>query len=235
MSQKKYLLKIETNREKLSDRSEEVDLSDKEVLDNISHLVADIKDTLRVHDNMIALSAPQIGSKVRVFCVKFADNDIRTFVNPIITKIEGKYLSIEPCVTLDNKEFMVQRPERILLGYQTPTGQFKSDIEFKSPVSGIIDQMIDTLDGILFFKYEQQGIEIDDEYYKASPEEKEELHKWYKEEYLPRKLDELKALEDDPEIKKMTDAVSFMTKLANNEISLSKVTVNKDKLPKRQK
>lgn len=235
MSQKKYLLKIETNREKLSDRSEEVDLSDKEVLDNISHLVADIKDTLRVHDNMIALSAPQLGSKVRVFCVKFADNDIRTFVNPIITKIEGKYLSIEPCVTLDNKEFMVQRPERILLGYQTPTGQFKSDIEFKSPVSGIIDQMIDTLDGILFFKYEQQGIEIDDEYYKASPEEKEELHKWYKEEYLPRKLDELKALEDDPEIKKMTDAVSFMTKLANNEISLSKVTVNKDKLPKRQK
>ena len=235
MSQKKYLLKIETNREKLSDRSEEVDLSDKEVLDNISHLVADIKDTLRVHDNMIALSAPQLGSKVRVFCIKFADNDIRTFVNPIITKIEGKYLSIEPCVTLDNKEFMVQRPERILLGYQTPTGQFKSDIEFKSPVSGIIDQMIDTLDGILFFKYEQQGIEIDDEYYKASPEEKEELHKWYKEEYLPRKLDELKALEDDPEIKKMTDAVSFMTKLANNEISLSKVTVNKDKLPKRQK
>lgn len=235
MSQKKYLLKIETNREKLSDRSEEVDLSNKEVLDNISHLVADIKDTLRVHDNMIALSAPQLGSKVRVFCVKFADNDIRTFVNPIITKIEGKYLSIEPCVTLDNKEFMVQRPERILLGYQTPTGQFKSDIEFKSPVSGIIDQMIDTLDGILFFKYEQQGIEIDDEYYKASPEEKEELHKWYKEEYLPRKLDELKALEDDPEIKKMTDAVSFMTKLANNEISLSKVTVNKDKLPKRQK
>lgn len=235
MSQKKYLLKIETNREKLSDRSEEVDLSDKEVLDNISHLVADIKDTLRVHDNMIALSAPQLGSKVRVFCVKFADNDIRTFVNPIITKIEGKYLSIEPCVTLDNKEFMVQRPERILLGYQTPTGQFKSDIEFKSPVSGIIDQMIDTLDGILFFKYEQQGIEIDDEYYKASPEEKEELHKWYKEEYLPRKLDELKALGDDPEIKKMTDAVSFMTKLANNEISLSEVTVNKDKLPKRQK
>lgn len=235
MSQKKYLLKIETNREKLSDRSEEVDLSNKEVLDNISHLVADIKDTLRVHDNMMALSAPQIGSKVRVFCIKFADNDIRTFVNPIITKIEGKYLSIEPCVTLDNKEFMVQRPERILLGYQTPTGQFKSDIEFKSPVSGIIDQMIDTLDGILFFKYEQQGIEIDDEYYKASPEEKEELHKWYKEEYLPRKLDELKALEDDPEIKKMTDAVSFMTKLANNEISLSKVTVNKDKLPKRQK
>ena len=235
MSQKKYLLKIETNREKLSDRSEEVDLSNKEVLDNISHLVADIKDTLRVHDNMIALSAPQLGSKVRVFCIKFADNDIRTFVNPIITKIEGKYLSIEPCVTLDNKEFMVQRPERILLGYQTPTGQFKSDIEFKSPVSGIIDQMIDTLDGILFFKYEQQGIEIDDEYYKASPEEKEELHKWYKEEYLPRKLDELKALGDDPEIKKMTDAVSFMTKLANNEISLSKVTVNKDKLPKRQK
>lgn len=232
MGRKNYILKIQTDREKLTDRSEEVDLFNKETLDSVSHLVADLKDTLRVHKDMIALSAPQLGSKSRIFCIKFSDGDIMTFVNPIITKIEGKYLSIENCASLDNKEFMVQRPERILLGYQTPTGKFQSDMEFKSPVSGVIDQMIDMLDGILVFKYEQQGIEIDDEYYKASPEDKEELHKWYREEYLPKKLEELKEYEKDPQVKNMTDAVAFMTKLANKEVELSPITIKKEDIKK---
>lgn len=230
MSRKNYVLVVHNNREKLEDRSEEVNLFDQKILKNTAELVSNLKDTLRTHKDMMAIAAPQIGVKSRIFCVKFAEGEIMTFVNPIITKIEGKYLSIESCAGLDNKEFMVQRPERLLLGYQTPTGEFKSDVEFKSPASGVIDQMIDLLDGILFFKYEQEGIEIDEDYYKATPEEKEGLHTWYKEEYLPQRQAILKALEKDPEIKKMTDAVDFMTKLANKEIEIAPVTVDKTKL-----
>lgn len=220
MARAKAILKIITDVELLSERCDEVNVFLRKK--DLTRTIKELKATLKANKDLMALAGPQLGYKDRVFCIKFADGEIKTFINPIITKIQGRKLTIENNPSIPGKEFMVQRPERILLGYQNIDGTVESDLEFKYPVSAVFDQMIDILDGILLFKYEQQGLEIDDDYYKASEEEKDEVNKWYVETYLPAKIKEIEDIaKDDKDIKQAQDAIAFLTKLANKEVELA--------------
>mgnify|MGYP003300049062 CR=1 FL=1 len=211
-------------------------------------IINDLKDTLKADKKLMALAAPQIGYEERIFCVKFADGSIKAYINPIITKvkelekkgigrpstyasiitkIQDYVLNIESSPSLPEKEYMVRRPNRILLGYQEVDGHVKSDIEFKYPVSAIIDQMIDVLDGTLFFNYDCFGVEIDDKYYKASQEDKDELHKYYEEVYYPAKLKELQAIAaEDKDITKFQEYVGLLTRIAKGESGYANIDDN---------
>ena len=46
--------------------------------------------------NLMAISAPQIGIEKRIFCIKFND-EIKTFINPIITKKSDYKIVTETC------------------------------------------------------------------------------------------------------------------------------------------
>lgn len=217
-----YVLAISKDLEKLSKRTNETNVVVN--YDKCRKIIKDLKDTLKADKKLMALAAPQIGYEERIFCVKFADGTIKAYINPIITKIQGYVLNIESSPSLPEKEYMVRRPNRILLGYQEVDGHVKSDIEFKYPVSAIIDQMIDVLDGTLFFNYESLGVLIDDKYYKASQEDKDELHKYYEEVYYPAKKKELEAIAaNDPDISKFQDYVKFLTKIAKGEVSYANI------------
>lgn len=212
MSKAKPIIAIIKDAEKL------VSLSTTYTISNpaeITSIVSDLKETLRANKDLMALSAPQIGRQARIFCIRFSDGDIRAFVNPMITKIQGKCLMIE---NLNDSQVMIQRPDRILATYQSVTGKVEADVSLKNPIASIFEQMVDILDGILFFKYEMFGLPIDENYYKAPQEQKDELHKWYLETYVPGKYEELnKVAENDEEIKKTRDAIKFMSSVINGE------------------
>lgn len=213
-----YVIKIVKDKEQLSSRCDEINVQ--ENLKHVTKVVNDLKDTLRANKDLMALSAPQIGVNERVFCVRFADGEIKSFINPMITKIQGKCLMIEKALNSD-QEYLMQRPERILVGYQLPTGKAETDLSLKNPLSAIFEQMIDIIDGTLFFKQEFLGLPIDNAYYKAPQEQKDELHKWYLETYIPSKVEELQKIADnDKDIKETCDAINFMSSVISGETEL---------------
>ena len=77
MARKKYVLKIIEDKIKLSERALEINV-------DLNHLklvtiISELKETLYSNPNLTVLSAPQLGKPFRVFCMKFAGGDIRTF------------------------------------------------------------------------------------------------------------------------------------------------------------
>lgn len=214
----KNVLRIITEADRLSERCDEVNVF--EAHEHVTHVINDLKDTLRANQELMALSAPQIGVKERIFCIRFSDGDIKAFINPMITKIQGKFLMIEKDVC-DGKEYMMQRPDRVMVGYQTAQGKAETDKTLNNPLSAIFEHMVDVLDGTAHFKHQTIGLPIDSDYYAAPQSQKDELHNWYLGTYLPGRIAELKKVADaDEEIKKTQRSIDFMTSVFEGKTEL---------------
>lgn len=224
MGKRKYVLALVTDIAKLSNRSDEINVAENNRL--VRDIVKDIKDTMIANPDLLALSAPQLGYPYRIFCIRFADENIQAFINPLIVKIEGKSLSIEHTRSLPDKEFMIERAKRVMVGYQLPSGQY-NEISLNHPLSSLFGQMIDMIDGTLFFKYETMGLPIDQDYYKASDEEKKELHEWYFSTFLPARMDALKAeAENDKDIKGLQEKMRYFKSIIEGETVIAPVYEN---------
>lgn len=211
---RKYVLAIRNDADRLSERCDEISVAENQSY--VRKIVNDLKDTLKSHKDLVALAAPQLGYKVRIFCIRFADEDIQTFINPMVTKVEGKCLMIETMPGLDH-DYMVQRSQRLMAGYQLVNGNY-NELSLKHPIAALFEKMIDLLDGTLFFKYEAIGLPIDKDYYKASQEEKEELHTWYFETFLPTRLKALENIaENDEDIKKLQTQIKYFKSVIEGE------------------
>ena len=221
MGSKKYVIALVNDIAKLSNRCDEINVAENNA--QVRSIVNDLKDTMKANPDLVALAAPQLGYPYRIFCIRFADEDIKAFINPMVTKIEGKSLSIEQTKCLPGQEFMVERSKRVMAGYQMPSGQY-NELSLKHPLSSLFEQMIDLLDGTLFLKYEVLGLPIDKDYYKASQEEKDELHKWYLDTYVPAKL---KGLEDaaasDEEVKDLQEKIKYFRSIIEGETVIAPV------------
>lgn len=211
---KKYVLVIHNDIEHLSERCDEIN-----VIENQSYVrkvVKDLKDTIKANKDLVALAAPQLGYKLRIFCIRFADENIQVFINPMVTKVEGKCLMIENMPGLEH-EYMVQRSQRLMAGYQFATGQY-NELSLKHPIAALFEKMLDIIDGTLYFKYEAIGLPIDKDYYKASQEEKEELHKWYFDTFLPARLKALEEVaENDEDIQKLQTQIKYFKSVIEGE------------------
>ena len=218
MSKKNYVLALVKDEAKLSARCDEINVAENQ--EQVRSIVAKLKDTMIANKDLVSLAAPQLGYPYRIFCIRFADEDIKAFINPMTTKIEGKSLSIEQFNTRPDKEYLVQRSERVMAGYQMPSGQY-NELSLKHPLSSLFEQMIDVLDGTLFFKYDYLGLPIDKDYYKAPQEEKDELHKWYIETYIPERL---KALEEyagnDEDITALQKQIKYFKSIIEGETEI---------------
>lgn len=202
-----FVISVVRDADRLSKRSDEINVQGNPKA--IASVVADLKDTLKAHPGMMALSAPQIGVNARVFCIRFSNNEIKTYVNPMITKVQGKCLMIERDVCSED-EYLVQRPDRALVTYQSPSGVVSSDVLLKNPVAALFEQMTDILDGTLGLKYEWFGLKVGSDYYEASDDERKELHEWFLNTYVPSRLKEGERETDgDDEMRKYMDAMRF--------------------------
>lgn len=211
-----YVLAISKDLAKLSQRSDEVDLLKE--YGRISRLISDLKDTIRDNKDLVALSAPQLNNFDRVFCINF-NNDIRAFVNPVITKTEGFKFVREKSPSIPGKEFIVPRFETIYAVYQRPDGTPESN-KFEGAAAEVFQHQVDMLDGVLISDI---GLEVLPEFDQATDEERAQLLKEFAK-FLRRKERKLeKEIEKDEDLKKISDGAKFLNALAKGEVTLEKI------------
>lgn len=211
-----YVLAITKDLKKLSVRAEEINVLYKNK--EATKIINDLKDTLRANKDLVALAAPQLGHRVRMFCIKFANGDIRAFVNPMITKHEGLHLTRERCASIPDKDFIVPRPDRIIAVYQTPVGRAEENV-FEGVAAEIFQQMVNLLDGVLLTDI---GLEVTEEFDKASPEEQKEVLDYYLDTLKKRAEALNEEIESDEDLKETKRAIDFMAGVASGEITLEK-------------
>lgn len=217
----KYKLKIEEDLSKLWNRSEEVTIEDAQ------DVVQKLKRALFEREEAVALAAPQLRKKVRIFCIKFSNGDIRAFINPMITKTEGLHFSRENCLSIPGKEYIVPRNDRIIAIYQTPTGQVEENI-FEGVVGEVFQQMVQMLDGVLI---SDLGLEVFPEFDGASEEEKNAVLEAYLSSLTNLSKEINEDISNDKLLSETRDAIDFMTAVATGKVELEAVaeeTPNKE-------
>ncbi len=136
----------------------------------IIKLVHDMEKTLVAQDDPpgVGLAAPQVGHNLALFIIKpMPESKIEAFINPKILKIEEikekqtdktsakgnkklkKGTPLEGCLSIPRIWSPVKRPEKVLLKYQTITGEEKTRW-FSGFEAVIIQHEVDHLNGILF-------------------------------------------------------------------------------------
>ena len=174
-----------------------------------------IKRTMR-KKNLTSLSAPGIGYNKRIFCIDFSDQEIKSFVNPIIQHAEGIQLVREQCSSIPDKEFIVPRSTVIDVIYETPTGMIKTQ-RMKDVVAFVFQHEIHHLEGVTL---EDIGLEIDSDWDEATEEERREVIEMYLDSLDLRQQYLEKVIEEDEELHIVSERLRFIEALAKGEIEL---------------
>ena len=205
---------IITDEVALSERAEEIDtLHDSQLLQEI---VRYLKRTLRKRDDLFALSAPAIGYNKRVFCMKFENDQIKTFINPVIESYSpnGMQLSREKCSSIPGKEYIRVRNNDIRVMYQRPTGDAESN-RLLGKAALVFQHEMDHLEGVLISDI---GLEVIPEFDAATEEERSEVIKEYLDSLDIRLKQTNEEIQNDPELKQIDDATKFMTGVLTGEV-----------------
>lgn len=214
MGRSKNIIKVLSYDEMKRERCDELNIFDN--YQSVCQAVTDLKNTLIQYKDAEALAAPQIGNNYRMFCLKFANNDIRCFINPMITKVKGSTLSRESNYSIKDTEYIVPRAEEIQAAYQTPVGKAEENI-FKGKAALLFQQMVDLLDGVMISDY---GLEILPGFDEASDEEKKQIIDMYIES-ISTDLDAVnKDIDESPILSKVKENMEFLTSVAKGETDL---------------
>lgn len=203
---------IITDIEKLSEICDYVDTKKdgKIMRETILELKQHIAD-----NNLLALSAPQIGVDRRIFCVK-DKKGIHSFINPMIRKSTDMTFSKETDPCFPDKTYIHPRSAKVVVNYQTPLGEMRT-----TTVVGysafMFQQMIDHLNGLCL---PDIGLEIDEEWDKATDDERAEVLKAYMEslDMVSKKLNE--EIENNPDLAKQKKAIDFEQALIAGEVQV---------------
>lgn len=201
-----------TDYKALSDRADEVDIRKENTL--VRETVLDLKSTIK-HNNYVALAAPQIGVKKRILCINF-NGDIRTFCNPVVTHVEGFTINKERCPSIPGKEFIRFRNTSVEVVYQDPLGKVNS-VKLQGLAAMVLQYAVDILDGLLI---SDVGLEIDEQWDKASEDERNEVLDAYFESLDVKRKNVKTELENDPDTKKISDAIDFIESVKKGETQL---------------
>jgi len=109
---------------------------------------------VEMHDSDgIGLAAPQVGLSIRLLVTDVSPVSkgypAQAFVNPVILESWGDSCLEEGCLSIPGIREEVNRPDEILLKYQTIEGEDKTE-KFGGWMARVLQHEIDHLDGILF-------------------------------------------------------------------------------------
>lgn len=211
-----YIKEIITDYDALSIRCDEIDLTKKNT--EVQEIILSLKQTMRNDESILALSANQVGYNKRILCMNF-NGDIRSFINPIITKVEGFELSREKCHSIPNKEFIRPRHNNIFITYQTPLAKIQS-IQLVGLAAKLFQHHVDHLDGLLL---NDVGLEIDENFDKATEEERNQIISMYLDSIDLRSDSINTDIEKDEEAKKISDGIKFIESVQKGETILEEV------------
>jgi len=211
--------KIITNVELLTNASEPLTfLTEKGAQkEEGTEIITKIKEVLEANSEVLALSAPQIGINKRIFCLRFNDQ-IKTFINPIITKKKGLNIVVETCSSMPGKEIVIGRPEEITVVYYNDNFDYE-DNKLVGVAASLFDQQAQILDGVL---PSELGLVSDIEKDgKIEDSDLAEIIPFYKDTFLPARLESLKTvIESDETAKKDFNHLKFTEGVINGRIAV---------------
>lgn len=182
-----------------------------------NEIIKKIKEVMAENPNILALSAPQIGIRKRIFCLRFNDQ-IKTFINPIITKKSGINIVIETCESLPGKEIVIGRPSEITVIYYNEDFKYE-DNKLLGVAANLFDQQSQILDGILPSELGMVSDIAEDG--KIEETDLEEIITFYKETFLPSKLNILQeVISSDKELEKNYKGLKFTEGVINGRIAV---------------
>lgn len=180
-------------------------------------IINKIKEVMEENPKVLGLSAPQIGINKRIFCLRFNDQ-IKTFINPIVTKKKGLNIIIETCPSMPGKEIVIGRPEEITVVYYNEEFKYE-DNKLLGVAAGMFDQQAQILDGV--FPNELglvSDIEADG---KIEEEDLREIIPFYKDTFLPSKLTALEtAISADEAALKNFKQLKFTESVINGRAAI---------------
>lgn len=180
-------------------------------------IIDKIKAEMEADSTIIALSAPQIGIDKRIFCLRFNDQ-IKTFINPIITKKQGLTINVETCSAMPGKEIVIGRPKEITAVYYNDNFDYE-DNKLLGVAASLFDQQAQLLDGILPNELGLvSDIELDG---RITDEDLETIIPFYKDTFLPSKLSTLQeAIDSDEDAQKVFKQLKFTEGVINGRITV---------------
>jgi peptide deformylase len=175
-------------------------------------IIKKFRKVMEASPEMLALSAPQIGINKRIFCLRFNDQ-IKTFINPIITKKKGLNIVIETCASMPGKEIVIGRPEEITVVYYNDEFKYE-DNKLVGAAASMFDQQAQVLDGVL---PSELGLVSDiEEDGKIEESDLAEIIPFYKDTFLPTRLASLKeVISTDEEAQKYFNHLKFTEGVIN--------------------
>jgi peptide deformylase len=125
----------------------------------VQRLVGDMVDTLADYGG-IGLAAPQVGESVRLAIIEIAGGPTRygelesvplsVFINPVIEVLNPTTAgSWEGCLSVPGLRGFVERPQHVLVRYQTLSGE-SAEMELKGFTATVFQHEFDHLDGKLY-------------------------------------------------------------------------------------
>jgi len=192
-----------------------------------NEIVTKIKEVMENTPELLALSAPQIGINKRIFCLRFNDQ-IKTFINPIITKKKGLNIVIETCASMPGKEIVIGRPEEVTVVYYNDNFKYE-DNKLVGVAASLFDQQAQILDGVLPNELGLvSDIEADG---KIEDSDLAEIIPFYTDTFLPSRLNSLNTIiEADEEAVKDYKNLKFTEGVINGRIA---VVENEEETKKR--
>lgn len=206
------------DRDTVIDRAEEIDLEKDFKL--AQKIISDLGSYM-IKNSVRALAAPQIGYPYRIFCVMYKTKrktDIKAYINPVITTIDGFILIRQRCENLPGKEFIHPRYTKIGLSFLDIDKESKG-FDFVGQTAFAMEQMMDILDGVFI---DEMGLEIDHLFDEASESEKNQLLAAYMNQLQQYRVQLNREIESTPELKQLKDAVDYMQAVKEGRVQVEK-------------
>jgi peptide deformylase len=179
-------------------------------------IIGKLKEAMEADSTVLALSASQIGINARIFCIRFADQ-IKTFINPIVTK-KGKYeIKPETFVSMPGKEILITRPEELTVVYYTDEFKYEEN-KLLGAAARLFDQHCQLLDGVTPAELGLvSDVEADGSLADLSDEEIAQVTEIYKQ-FIKAKSAALQTeIEKDPDLEKAYKQLKFTEKVITGE------------------
>ena len=209
----KYVKNIITDAAALGEWCVEIDTRKEGKL--LQEIILSLKATMRAND-LVSLSAPQIGYNRRVLCMKFGKSDYRTFINPLVENNTGFQFARETCSSIPGKTFVIPRFNNVKLYFTTPLGKVES-----TKLSGMsawkFQHCLDHLNGMLSSDI---GLEIDEMFDNATDEERAEVLRMYAESLDVRQKDLEAEISENKELSDINNASKFIASVKTGETIL---------------
>lgn len=123
-------------------------------------LLDDMKQTVRAEDGA-GLAAPQIGVDARVVVVDVEEGFFE-LVNPEIYYEKGEQTGPEGCLSVNGKQGIVTRPEKVKIVYRDRTGR-KHKLTAEGFFARAVCHELDHLDGVLYIDKATNIVDLTEE------------------------------------------------------------------------